>query len=198
LKIIGITGGIGSGKSYVCQLLAAYGLPVYVADDRAKAIMNENEPLRQALINLFGAEVYHPTGALNRPYLSAQVFGHPERLAQLNALVHPAVRQDALDFADRHRKAGTRAIVRESALLYDTDAYKDCDYVATVYAPEAVRIRRVMAREGFSEAEVRARIARQLPEEEKMQSADFIIYNDEGHDIHAQVRTLLSNAGLLM
>jgi dephospho-CoA kinase len=171
---IGLTGGIGSGKSTVARVFETLGIPVYYADDAAKRLMNEDGPLKEAIIRNFGAEAYQ-SGQLDRAWLGAQVFGSPEKLQLLNSIVHPATIADAAAWMDRQTAPYA---IKEAALLFESDGNKTLDYVIGVSAPEAVRIRRVMARDKTEEASIRKRMAGQLDEADKMQRCDFIIVND--------------------
>jgi len=183
---IGITGGIGVGKSVVARMFALLGIPVYDSDARAKWVMGHNLELRRELTAAFGTETFTGTGTLNRPYLAAIVFNKPERLAQLNGLVHPHVRQDFTSWMATHGQAPY--VLKEAALMYESEAWKQMDQIITVYAPMEVRIKRLLQRDAHrSEAEIRAIIARQLSEEEKMARATHIIYNDDRQLVIPQV-----------
>lgn len=192
MKRIGITGGIGSGKSYVCRLLAEQGYRIYEADARAKALMVTDPELMTGIRALFGPEAYLPDGALNRALIGQQVFGDPARLQALNALVHPATARDFQAWV-----AGTPAdypyslLFKEAAILYESGADRDADGVITVYAPVALRLSRAMARDGVEAAAVRDRMARQWPERARLARADFVIYNDGTHALEPQVAAAL-------
>ncbi len=173
--LIGITGGIGSGKSLVCQIFEVLGVPVYYADDRAKVLVQENGALKKNIIHFFGAESF-TDGQYNKAYMAGLVFDSPERLAQLNQLIHPAV---ALDFEDWVQKqAGQPYVVKEAALLLDADNRRGLDQIFVVTAPEEVRIQRVRLRdEKRSVAQIQAIIARQMPQEEMIRQANGSIDN---------------------
>jgi dephospho-CoA kinase len=184
---IGVTGGIGSGKSMVCRLFSVLGVPVYHADERAKALMEEDPALIAGITARFG-EVYDAQGRLRRKALADQVFHNPEALAELNALVHPAVFRDASSWsAGMHQHP---YVLREAALLYESGSWKHVDEVLMVWAPEALRLERVMQRDGLTEAEVRARMDRQMPVDEKRQRADRVIVNDGSQSLVQQVWSL--------
>ena len=172
---IGITGGIGSGKSYVAQIFKALGVPFYDADKEAKAIMTRSASLRTAIIEAFGAAAYFPDGSLNKSYLAEHAFKDEESTKRLNALVHPAVIQDALDWSNQQTSAYS---LKEAALLFESGSYKTLDYTLLVVAPLDLRIQRVRARDQATEEQVRARIDKQMPDAEKEKLADFIIVND--------------------
>lgn len=184
---IGITGGIGVGKSVVARIFKILGVPTYDADKEAKAIMYTNDQVRAALVDTFGKEVYHADGSLDRAWLSARVFSNETELKKLNAIVHPAVIQAGEDWADAQTTAYS---LKEAALLFESGSYKALDYCILVSSPEQVRIQRVMARDGVTEAEVRQRMSKQMPEAEKEALADFIIYNDDEHSLIEQVMQL--------
>lgn len=172
---VGITGGIGSGKSYVAQLFKALGVPFYDADKEAKLIMTRNAQVRAAIIATFGAAAYFPDGTLHKAYLAEQAFQSEDSTKKLNAIVHPAVIQDALDWSNKQTAAYS---LKEAALLFESGSYKTLDYTILVVAPRDLRIQRVRARDQATEAQVRARMDKQLPDDQKEKLADFILVND--------------------
>jgi dephospho-CoA kinase len=184
---IGITGGIGSGKTTVCKQFEALGVPVYYADDRAKWLMSNHPELVEGLKTNFGAEVYTPEGELNRTYLSKLVFGNPEKLALLNSLVHPIVYLDSESWFETQKYANFRYALKEAALLFETGAQYTLDKIIVVAAPLAIRLERVIARDKTSEEAVLARINAQMPQEEKEKLADYIIYNEKLQDLTPQI-----------
>ncbi len=175
---LGVTGGIGSGKSAACAMFEDLGARVVYADAEAKRLMAEDPALRAAIAEAFGAESYDASGALNRPYLAARVFGDPEQVARLNALVHPRVREAFFVLRDTAATDGYALFVYEAALIYETEADRVLDYVAVVDAPLETRIARVMARDGVPREAVLARMQHQMPAEELRRRADFVIEND--------------------
>lgn len=172
---IGITGGIGSGKSYVAKIFKALGVPFYDADKEAKALMNTNQDIKTALTDEFGSEVYDIRGRLNRSYLASQVFKDKERLDKLNAVVHPIVIQHGEDWALSQTFPYS---LKEAALLFESGSYKKLDYTILVTAPTDIRIKRVMQRDAITREEVLDRMNKQLSDEEKQKLADFTIVND--------------------
>lgn len=172
---VGITGGIGSGKTTVCKIFETLGIPVYYADDRAKWLMTHDPELMAAISNTFGEDAYTTEGQLNRAYLAKVVFGDDEKLAQLNALVHPAVFRDGSEW--HHSQTGAPYTLREAALLFESGSYRAIDKMIVVTAPLEIRVKRVMERDHVTEAAVMARIEKQWPEEEKVKRADFVIFN---------------------
>jgi dephospho-CoA kinase len=171
----GITGGIGSGKTTVCRIFAALGIPIYYADERAKWLMVKQPELVAGIKALFGPAAYLPDGSLNRAHLSQQAFGDPALLGKLNALVHPAVGQDGLEWQNAQTAPYT---LKEAALLYESGSYRFLDKIIVVTAPLELRIERVMARDKVTREAVESRIKQQMPEEEKVARADFVVYND--------------------
>lgn len=185
---IGITGGIGAGKSTVCKVFAALGIPVYDADSRAKLLLVEDSQLREEIKRYFGAQAYLEDGSLNRPWLASQVFDKPEQLKILNELVHPRV---GLDFERWYAQQQAPYILKEAALLFESGAYKALDAVITVTAPEALRLRRTLMRDtARSRSQVEDIMRRQLPEEERVSRAQFRLVNDEHSLVLPQVLRL--------
>lgn len=183
---IGLTGGIGSGKTTVAQIFETLGIPVYYADAAAKRIMNDNENLRKKLINHFGASIYN-NKELNREQLSRMVFGNDEKLNLLNSLVHPLTIADADEWMQQQT---TTYIIKEAALIFETDVWKYLDKVIGVSAPYELRMQRTMLRDNRSAEQVKARMSKQMEEEEKMSRCDYIIYNNEEELLIPQVMAL--------
>ena len=182
---IGITGGIGSGKTTVCKIFAVLGIPVYYADDRAKWLMQHDPQLIEQIKAHFGEKAYGPDGQLQRAYLAGIVFKDQKKLEQLNAIVHPAVREDGLAWDRQH--TDTPYTLREAALLYESGISELLDQIIVVTAPEELRIQRVMQRDGVDATAVRARMDKQWPEEKKVALADFVIHNDGRQSLIQQV-----------
>ena len=185
MKKLGVTGGIGAGKSYVCRLLAdEYGLPVYDCDREAKRLNNEDPFIRQRLVEMVGPEVYCPDGTLNRSQLAAYIFGHPHHLAAVNQLVHPRV---LAHFRRWLSLQHAPLVVMESAILHSSGFDREMDYVLYVDAPEEMRIARVMERDGSSRSQVMARIQSQT----EKGCPDYVVMND-GTDLHLQLQTVMN------
>ena len=180
---IGLTGGISSGKSTVAKVFEVLGIPVYYADEAAKQLMNEEGQLKQQIKKIFGATVYR-NGQLDRKYVADIVFKNPDKLQLLNALVHPATINDAQKWMQKQRSSYA---IKEAALIFESGAQQQLDYVIGVYAPTPLRIQRTMQRDGITREEVMARINKQLDETSKMQLCDFVIINDEGQLLIPQV-----------
>ena len=188
---IGITGGIGSGKSVVARVFAALGVPVYDSDSRAKWVMAHDPMLREQLQAAFGAETYDAAGQLNRSYLAQVAFNDAAQLARLNALVHPRVGADYAAWTAAQAAAGHAYCLKEAALLYESGAYRGLDAIITVFAPAAVRTARVLRRDAHrSAAEVQAIMGKQLSEEEKLTRAEHVVYNDDSQLVLPQVLML--------
>jgi len=183
---IGITGGIGSGKTFICRLFEALGIPVYNADEEAKRLMNTDIRIKEKLIAQFGEATYKD-GLLDRAFLANMVFSDKDKLELLNGIVHPIVIQEAKDWAERQT---TRYSLKEAALLFESGSYKELNYTILVTAPIDIRIQRVIERDGTTEQQVRERMNKQLSDEEKLQLADFVIVNDGITPILTQVWTL--------
>lgn len=183
---VGITGGIGSGKSTVARIFEVLGIPVYYADDAAKRMMNENEELKEKIKHQFGNDVY-ADGKLNRKRLAEIVFNAPEKLEQLNALTHPATIKDAENWM---KKQTTPYSIKEAALIFESGAQEHLDHVIGVTAPAPLRIQRTMQRDGITREEVIARMNKQMDENIKMKLCDFVLRNDEQELLLPQVIAL--------
>ena len=170
---IGVTGGIGSGKSTVCELLRDRGVAVYDSDSRAKQLMAESEALREQLIAAFGAECYNADG-LNRAFLASKVFGNEEALQQLNSIVHPAVRADFQTWAEQQQSP---YVVLESAILFDAGFESEVDVTLAVVAPRELRVMRVCNRNGMTPEQVEERIACQMGDDELHARANYTMVN---------------------
>lgn len=187
MRIIGITGGIGSGKTTVAKLFSLLGIPVYSADDAAKEIMSKDPLLVQQIKDNFGAEAYADDGSLNRKYIANIVFNDKEQLEKLNSLVHPATIRDSEEWAQQQNAP---YVIKEAALMFETESFHHVDRVIMVYAPQALRIHRVMQRDGVSRDDVLARMHKQLDEKIKLKLADHVVYNDEQQMVIPQVLAL--------
>ncbi|MEZ5007725.1 MAG: dephospho-CoA kinase [Chitinophagales bacterium] len=182
---VGITGGIGSGKTTVCHFFELLGIPVYYADLRAKSLMVEDQDLIAAIKKTFGEASYSEKGQLNREYLAKVVFNNDVELQKLNALVHPAVFKDTANWMQKN--ADQSYVLYEAAIMFESGSYKMLNKVITVYSPESMRLERVMGRDNVTEQEVRSRMAKQMSEEEKIKLADFVIYNDLKQPLISQI-----------
>lgn len=183
---VGITGGIGSGKSTVCRILAEHGVAVYDADSRAKELMSSSEALRAALIENFGAECFTAEG-LNRAYLAGRVFSDAEQLRVLNGLVHPAVMADFEAWAEAQEGS---YVVFESAILFEAKLEDRVDATVAVMAPEELRVERVMGRDGATKEQVLARIHNQMSDDERADRAKYGVVNIDVEDLEEDVEQL--------
>jgi dephospho-CoA kinase len=188
MKRLGVTGGIGSGKSTICELLARRGVPIYDSDSRAKKLMNSE--LQQPIRALFGEQAYNDSG-LNRAYIASCAFGNPELLARLNAIVHPAVAEDFERWAENF-EGQVQFVALESAILYESGFDSRVDAVLCVDAPLDVRIERTVKRDGSSREEVEKRVARQRTDVAR-QKADFVIVTDGKRTLDDLVDELFEN-----
>ena len=190
---IGVTGGIGSGKSTVCRVFSLLGIPYYDSDAEAKRLMNTDSELATRIRSLLGPGAYTDQG-LDRAYVSARVFGHPDRLQRLNAIVHPAVEHDFARWAEAQQAP---YVIEESAILFESGADRLMDRTVAVVAPEEVRIRRVCRRDLREEQAVRARIAHQMSDEERIRRADYVLQADERELLIPQILELHRQLSLL-
>ena len=186
--LIGVTGGIGSGKSTVCQIFETLGTPIYYTDDRAKALMEEDEMLKSQIKEIFGAEAYQGS-SLNRKEISKKAFEDKHLLEKLNQVVHPAVRRDFEKWVDIH--SGEKLLVKEAALLIEAESYKELDKLILVTADEETRITRVLQRDTHrTRDDIKKIMSRQLSDQEKKKLADFTIENNEGNSLVQQVSSI--------
>jgi dephospho-CoA kinase len=188
-KLIGISGGIGSGKSVVCKIFSSLGVPVYNADERAKWLIQNDESLKEKLTLLLGAEAYLSNGSYNRGWVAAQVFEKPDLLQQLSAVVHPQVAIDT----DNWAKAQSHEpyLVKEAALFSKSGQGTQLDKLVVVVAPTLLRISRIQTRDPHrSEADILKIIANQLTDQARLQTADYVIENNETQLLIPQVYRL--------
>ena len=180
---IGLTGGIGSGKTTVAKVFETLGIPVYYADDKAKQLMNNDSMLKASIIQHFGTDGYK-NGELDRKYLAGIVFNDKEKLALLNSLIHPITIRDANEWM---KQQTSPYVIKEAALLFESGAAEDLDYVIGVYAPQHIRIQRVIKRDSLPVEEIMKRISRQIDEEMKMKLCNFTITNNDHHLVIPQI-----------
>ena len=186
MMVVGLTGGIGSGKSTIAKAFAALGIAVFNSDEQAKALIATDAQVKERIIAAFGEEAYH-NGEYNRAYIAQIVFNNSEKLAILNGIVHPAL----AEYFKQWAKAQTSPyVLKEAAILFESGSYKDCDYIITVTAPEEVRIARVMARDHCTEAQVRARMAQQWSDAQRIALSNAVIENIDLEKAKKEVRRL--------
>jgi len=186
MMVVGLTGGIGSGKSTIAKEFAALGIAVFNSDEQAKALIANNAQVKKRIMAAFGEEAYQ-NGEYNRAYIAQIVFNNSEKLAILNGIVHPAL---AKYFKQWAKKQTSPYVLKEAAILFESGSYKDCNYIITVTAPEQVRIARVMARDHCTEAQVRARMAQQWTDEQRIALSDAVIENINLEVAKKEVRKL--------
>lgn len=187
MQKIGVTGGIGSGKTLVCRIFNVLGIPVFNADKEAKRLMTANQALVTSIRTAFGEQAYSADGELNNTYLANTVFNDKAALDKLNALVHPVVIRAGEDWANAQHTPYT---IKEAALLFESGSYKNNDYNILVTAPAALRIKRVMVRDGVTASQVQRRMDNQWSDDEKAARADFTIINDGVQALIPQVLKL--------
>jgi dephospho-CoA kinase len=195
---VGITGGIGSGKTTACKIFETLGIPVYYADERAKWLMVNDLALKKEILDLFGNEAYFKNGSLNRKYISAVVFQDKHKLRALNGIVHPAVFKDGDEWFGQI--SGVPYTLKEAALLIESGGYKSVDKLIVVSAPEDLRLERVVKRDMLKKEDVLARIRSQISEAARLEHADFVIQNDgqkslinQVFSIHRELLTICAN-----
>ena len=196
MRLIAITGGIGSGKSVVAHMVQVMGYEVYDCDSRAKQLMTGDDEVKRLLVEAFGNEVYLNDGSINRQHLSAVAFADSEALSRLNAIVHPATARDLQRWAGEQSARGAAVAFVETALLRTASLDRVVDDVWHVTAPDEVRIQRVMARNGFSREQVQARIVSQSLED-SIAPGEQVIVNDNDHALLPQVTRLLSQQAII-
>jgi len=183
--LVGVTGGIGSGKSTVCQVFSILGIPIYSADDRAKWLMANDPNLKKEISSQFGEKSFLEDGSLNRAFLAEEVFSDPEKVKKINALVHPAVGED---FKKWTKEQSAPYLIKEAALLFESGSYKELDYIINVSSPLKIRVARVLLRDPHrSEDQVNHIIDQQMPDEQKNELADYVIKNNDSKLILPQV-----------
>ncbi|MDO6597192.1 dephospho-CoA kinase [Oceanihabitans sp. 2_MG-2023] len=184
MKIVGLTGGIGSGKTTVAKEFNKLGVPIYIADDEAKKLMNRSKVIKRKLIALFGEDAYK-NEKLNRPYLAKLIFNDESLLKKMNAIVHPKVAQH---FKRWLKKQDAPYIIKEVAILFENGSYKHCDYIITVTAAIDTRMERLLKRDNTTVSKIEAIMNNQWKDEEKIALSQYVIYNDILEDTIFQVQ----------
>ncbi|ALJ06621.1 dephospho-CoA kinase [Pseudalgibacter alginicilyticus] len=184
MMVVGLTGGIGSGKTTVAKAFFALGIPVYIADDEAKKLMRTSKTIKRKLITLFGEEAYIDN-ELNRPFLADIIFNDKSYLEKMNAIVHPRV---ARHFNKWLLKQNSPYVIKEVAILFENDGYKNCDVVVTVVAPKSLRIKRLLERDTTTVKKIEAIMANQWTDEEKVKLSDYVIENIDMETTKNQVK----------
>lgn len=183
MTIVGLTGGIGSGKSTVAKAFQAYGIPVYISDDEAKALMVTSSEIITELKAVFGAEAYI-NGALNKPYISDKIYNDKALLQKMNAIVHPRVAQHFKDWVSAQQAP---YVLKEAAILFESNAHKNCNFIITVVLDKATKIERLLQRDQTTVAKIEAIMKQQWPDERRIELSDFVIENDTMEHMQRQV-----------
>lgn len=186
MKIVGLTGGIGSGKSTVAHVFESLGVPIFYADKSGRTVLEKDPLVRSAVVELIGSDAYDEQGKANRALIASVVFNDDQKLNALNQIIHPAVARDFEAWKTTLPPKATYCL-REAAILFESGSDKDCDAVLCVSAAAEIRTKRVMARDGVKASEVEARMAKQMPQEEKEKRSDFVIQNNGDESVIAQV-----------
>lgn len=188
--VVGLTGGIGSGKTTISKEFQSFGIPVYIADEEAKSLMNRSKVIKRKLIQLFGKSAYKDD-MLNRPYLASKIFNDKQLLVKMNAIVHPKV---GSHFKRWLKKQESPYVIKEAAIIFENNMENQYDYIITVVADEDLRIERVMHRDNVSKEKIKAIIENQLTDDEKIEKSDFVIVNNDlnvakqqAAEIHASI-----------
>ena len=184
--VVGLTGGIGSGKSTIAKEFATLGIAVFNSDEQAKALIANNAQVKKRIMATFGEEAYQ-NGEYNRAYIAQIVFNNPEKLAILNGIVHPAL---AKYFKQWTKKQTSPYVLKEATILFESGSYKDCNYIITVTAPEEVRIARVISRDHCTEAQVRARMSQQWSDAQRIVLSNAVIENVDLENAKEQVKRI--------
>lgn len=192
--IVGLTGGIGSGKTTIAMMFHELGVSIYIADVEAKKLMHTSEAIKKELMEAFGEETY-VNGELNRNHLSNIVFNQPKELQKINAIVHPRVGQHFKDWYEAH--SDEKYVIKEVAILFENDSYKQCDKIITVVAPIEERFRRILLRDTTTREAVQNRINNQWSDDKKMALSDYIIYNEDLEQVQGQVIKIHQEISLL-
>ena len=181
--IVGLTGGIGSGKTTVANFFKKLGVPVYIADVEAKKLMNKSKVLQRKIKKLFGDEAYED-GKLNRPFVASKIFNNEALLQQMNAIVHPKVGKHFKKWAE---KQNSPYVIKEAAILFENNSYIHCDFIITVIVDKKIRMQRILERDNTTKAKVKAIMDNQWKDEEKVKLSNFVITNNKLKDTENQV-----------
>ena len=187
---IGITGGIGTGKTFVCKIFKTLGVPIYDADSAAKHLVESDDRIKASIIEHFGSDSYTADGKYNRSYIKEIVFKNSSAKALLESIIHPPVFKDSNNWFEKVDAKGFQYAIKEAGILYESNSYLDLDKIIVVDAPLEIRMKRIMNRDHISEDEALIKINIQWPQEEKVKRGDYIIQNDGLHTVIPQVYAL--------
>ena len=190
MTILGITGGMGSGKSLVCKILQLHQIPIYDADIKAKELNDTSPVIKEKLITLFGPDLYSDEGQLNRAMLASYIFNDKENLLKVNKIIHTELAKDFQNWTTAHQHHPIVAI--DAAVLLEANFQQYVDKVITVTAPQAIRVERVKQRDNLPEKDIVARMNSQMSEAEKIEKSDFVIINDKKHSLIAQTERIIN------
>ena len=196
MKIVGVTGGIGSGKSVVCKIFERIGIPVYESDSAAKQLYDKYPELKQSVRELISEDAIDKNGNINRKKLAEIVFNDEQKLVVLNKLVHPMVDKDFKLWVEQHK--GYPYLIKEAAILFESGANKNCDLIISVISPLELRIERIRQRDKKSKTEIEKIIASQLSDKDLIERSDFVIYNDEKQMLIPQVLKIHEEVGKMV
>lgn len=187
MNVVGITGGIGSGKSTVCRLFELLGVPVFYSDDEAKTLY-EDAKIRTRVVRLFGKRVLDKSKRIDKNKLAQIVFSDKTLLSKLNSIIHPGVRRKFIAWKKKHK--GAKMVLKEAAIMIESGAYKDLDYLISIKSPKELRIKRLLSKGNLSLADIEKRIREQISDKEREKYSDAVIVNDEHHSLIEQVMKL--------
>ena len=182
---IGITGGIGSGKTLVCNIFSCLSVPIYNADFQAKKIINTNLEIKEKLINNFGKNIYLKSGKIDKIKLSKIIFNDKEAIQLINKIIHPVVRTDYHKWINKHK--AQKYTIKEAAILFESGAYKELDKIITVYSPQNIKIKRIIKRDKINQTEILKKMKNQMSDKLKIKKADYVIFNNEKQLLLAQI-----------
>lgn len=194
MKVVGVTGGIGSGKSTVCKIFSLLGVPLYNADLEAKKLYEESA-VKKKVVELFGKQVLQKGGSVDKVKLSEIIFNDPKALKNVNGIIHPALRKKFLAWKKKH--TNEKYVIKEAAIMIESGAIKDVDFLISVNSPEQLRLERALQRDNTSKEQIFKRIKEQLNDKARNKYADAIIYNDDKHSLIEQVLALHKKIGKL-
>lgn len=187
MKKVGLTGGIGSGKSTVSQAFTSLGIPVYCSDIRSKMLVASDERIISGLKKILGNDIYSPTGELDKRQMASEIFTNKEKLACVNSLIHPIVNEDFANWTEEQKKLGAPYVINEAAIMIENGSYKLLDHIIIVTAPLELRIQRCIERDHVDRQAIEQRINNQMPENEKLSFANDILVTDDKHFILPQI-----------
>lgn len=194
MKVVGVTGGIGSGKTTVCKIFSLLDVPVYNADLEAKNLYGDNT-IKKKIVRLFGRDILQKGASVDKIKLAEIIFNDPSSLKKVNAIIHPAIRKQFLKWKSRHKKE--KYVIKEAAIMIESGAIKDVDFLISVNSPVQLRLERALQRDNADKEQILKRMKEQLTDKARNKYADAIIYNDDKHSLIEQVLALHKKIGKL-